>query len=77
MILSPWRRLLKRKVIVNTKTGRTFGGMMWAKNGALLTLKETQLFEAGRDPVPVDGEVILERSNIDFIQLLNPSTPGD
>lgn len=66
-----WRRTaLRRRVLVNLRTEKAFRGVLWAKRGPLLVLKEVEILEAGRDPLKVDGEVVVERSNVDFLQVL-------
>ncbi|MFE3485096.1 hypothetical protein [Streptomyces griseus] len=49
---------------------KAFSGILWAKRGPLLVLRDTALLEAGREPQPVDGEVIVERTRVEFIQVL-------
>lgn len=69
--MSPWRRTaLRRRVLINLKTDKAFRGVLWAKRGALLVVKSPELLEAGREPVSLDGEVIVERGNVDFVQVL-------
>lgn len=69
----PWRRTaLRRRVIVNLKTSKAIAGVLYAKRGPLLELRDASLLEAGRPPVPVDGTVVVERSNVDFLQVLAP-----
>lgn len=66
-----WRRsALHRRVLVALKTDKTFRGVLYAKRGPLLILKDAELLEAGRDPVKLDGEVLIERPNVDFVQVL-------
>lgn len=66
-----WRRTaIHRRVMVNTKTDKTFAGVLWAKRGSLLILKDAQLLQPGLEPAKVDGEVIVERNNVDFVQVL-------
>jgi len=67
-----WRRTaLKRNVIVNLKSGESFRGVLWTKSGPLLILKNAYLFaSSASEPAKVDGEVLVERSNVAFIQLL-------
>lgn len=67
-----WRRTaVGRRVFVSLKTDKGLRGVLWAKRGPLLVLKGVELFEtAGRDPVRVDGEVIVERSNVDFFSVI-------
>lgn len=65
-----WRRnVVRKRGIVNLKSGRTFRGILWKQTGPLVVMRQAEMLEAGRDPVPVDGEVVVERSEIEFIQL--------
>ncbi len=65
-----WRRsALRRRVLVNLKTDKALAGVLWAKRGPILVLKDTSLHEAGRQAA-IDGEVLVERSNVDFVQVL-------
>lgn len=71
-----WRRsALRRRVLVNLKTEKAFRGVLFAKRGPLLVLKDVELLEAGRDPVRIDGDVLIERANLDFVQVL-PGSEG-
>lgn len=65
-----WRRnVVRRRGIVNLKSGRTFRGILWKQSGPLVIMRQAEMLEAGREPIPVDGEVVIERSEIEFIQL--------
>lgn len=64
-----WRRALNRPVLVNLKTGKAFDATLFAKRGPILVLKSASLIEPGREAVKVDGDVIVERSNVDFVQV--------
>ena len=65
-----WRRLVRLSVIVNLDTGRSFEGVLWSSAGGLLTLKNAAMLEAGREAVPVDGEVVVDRARVEFLQVL-------
>ncbi|MGW7247707.1 hypothetical protein [Streptomyces decoyicus] len=65
-----WRRTAVRKRVVVNLPGRAFSGILWAKRGPLLVLRDAELLEAGREPQPVDGEVVIERSQVEFTQVL-------
>lgn len=66
-----WRRTAtRRRVIVNLKTEKAFAGVLWAKRGPLLVLKDADLIEPQQAPVKIDGEILVERSNVDFVQVL-------
>jgi hypothetical protein len=65
-----WRRTaVRRRVVVNLED-KAFRGILWAKRGPLLVLRDTELLEAGREPQAVDGEVVIERSRVEFMQVL-------
>lgn len=71
-----WRRAaLRRRVLVNLKTDKALDGILFAKRGSILVLKMTKLHESGRPPVALDGDVIVERANVDFMQVF-PSPEG-
>lgn len=58
---------IRREVIVNLKTEKAFRGVLWAARRRYLVLKQATLIEAGQQ-TEVPGEVIVERSNVDFVQ---------
>ncbi len=60
-----------RKIIVNTKTGKAFRGVLWQKRGGYLVLREAELLKARGETTPMDGEVVIESTNVDFLQVLN------
>ncbi|UVF61128.1 RNA binding protein [Arthrobacter phage Aoka] len=63
-----WRRLDSRRVVVNLKSGQAIDGSLVRRRGALLFLKNATLHEPGAEPVPLDGEIIIDRAEVDFIQ---------
>jgi hypothetical protein len=65
-----WRRTAVRKGVVVNLADKAFSGILWAKRGPLLVLRDVELLEAGRAPQKVDGEVVIERSRVQFIQVL-------
>lgn len=71
-----WRRAaLRRRVLVNLKTDKALGGVLFAQRGPILVLKNAELHESGRPPVALDGDVIVERSNVDFLQVIPAAVP--
>jgi hypothetical protein len=64
------RVVLHRRVVVNKLDGTALDGVLWDETGPLLVLKGARLLEAGGEPVDIDGEVIVERSAINFVQVL-------
>ncbi len=59
-----------RRVIVNTKTDRAFRGVLWRKVGGYLVLREAELLKGKGETTPMDGEVLIESSNVDFMQVI-------
>jgi hypothetical protein len=60
---------VRKRVVVNL-ADKAFTGILWAKRGPLLILRNAELLEAGRPAQPVDGEVVVERSKVEFTQVL-------
>ena len=59
-----------RRVIVNTKTDRAFRGVLWRKARGYLVLRDAEILKAKGETTPMDGEVMIESSNVDFIQVI-------
>lgn len=64
-----WRGLVRQHVVVNTAE-RAFAGILWAQRGPLLVLRNVEIHEPGAKPQAVDGEVVVERSRVEFIQIV-------
>ncbi len=60
-----------RRVIVVTRTDRTFKGVLWRRRRGFLVLREAALLEHGKQ-TPMDGELVIDRANVDFMQVLAP-----
>jgi hypothetical protein len=67
-----WRPpCLLRSVIVNLKSDpeSAIKGVLWSARGPWLTFKECSLLKPGQT-TSVDGDVVLHRSNVAFLQVL-------
>lgn len=64
------RTVVRRRVLVNLVNGRAVEGVLFRQRGPLLVVKDARLHEPGAEPAAVDGEVVVERSRVDFIQAL-------
>lgn len=64
-----WRRTALRKRVVVNQADKAFAGVLWAKRGPLLVLRDAVLVQHGAADTPLDGEVVIERSKVDFIQV--------
>lgn len=67
--MGSWRRLVRKRVIVN-QAERAFAGILWGQYGPLLVLRNAELLQPGMDPHPLDGEVVIERASVHFIQIV-------
>jgi small nuclear ribonucleoprotein (snRNP)-like protein len=59
-----------RRVIVNTKTDRAFRGVLWQRRRGYLVLRQAELVKGKDVTVPMDGEVMIEAANVDFVQVI-------
>lgn len=66
-----YRRLRKHSIILNTKDGSTFKGVLWRKFGGLIELRAAEMIAPTAQSVPVDGQLIIERSNVSYYQVLD------
>jgi hypothetical protein len=64
----------RRRILVPLKSGAALRGILWATGDGLLVLKAAEYLEDGRDPVPIDGEAIIETTNVEFVQVLPVDT---
>lgn len=62
---------LHRTVIVNLTTGRAFRGALLQAKRQILVLGNAALIEPGSDPIPVSGTVVVERSLVEFVQVVS------
>lgn len=68
-----WRPpCLLRSVVVNLKgtSDTAVSGVLWRSRGAWLVLRKASVIEPHSSPLTVDGEVVIHRSNVSFLQVL-------
>lgn len=61
----------RRRVVVNTKTDRAFRGVLWRTRWGYLVLRNAEMVRDREGTVEMDGEIVIERANVDFIQVVN------
>jgi hypothetical protein len=44
-------------------------GVLWQQRGAWLVLRKVELLRPNHPPLAVDGEVLIDRANVSFIQV--------
>lgn len=59
----------RRRVLVQMQSGRAFTGVQWRRRGRLLVLRGAEMLEPNNQPTPMDGEVVLDRAEIDYVQV--------
>lgn len=61
---------LRERVIVTTKTGDAFAGVLYSHDDKALVLRETQALGAGErsTDLPLDGELIVLLPDVAYIQ---------
>lgn len=64
-----WRRTAVRRRVVVNLVDKAFAGVLWAKRGPLLVLRDATLMQHGAAETPMDGDVVVERSKVEFIQV--------
>jgi len=66
---SPWAEKVRRPAVVTLRSGVAFQGLVWSVEGDLMVLREAAIVTPD-GPTPADGEVVLERSQVDYVQVL-------
>ena len=66
-----WPPCLLSPVIVNLKDDPTTAikGVLWATRGPWLTVRNASLLKANQLPTALDGEIVIHRSNVSFLQV--------
>ena len=64
------RCAVRRRVVVNLLSGQALTGLLWARRGSMLILRDVTLLEAGGTQ-RVDGEAIVDRGQVAFIQAVS------
>jgi hypothetical protein len=60
----------QRKVLVNLMSGNAIGGVCVHDGPTAIAIRGATVHEPNSEPAPADGEILIDRINVDFIQLL-------
>jgi len=62
----------RRRVLVNMRHDEgTVEGLLWTRAGCWLIVKDARLLRSNSDqPVPIDGEVMIDKAQVAFLQVL-------
>lgn len=63
-------KVLQRNIVVNLLTGNAVAGVCSYECRESLVLRGATVHTLDAEPVPADGEVLIDRSNVDFIQII-------
>ena len=64
------RLAVRRRVLANLIDGQAMNGVLYARRGRYLVLRDVTLHTPGTEPTQMDGEVLLDRDRVDFLQVL-------
>lgn len=59
-----------KRLVVNLKDGTAIDGFLWDERRALIVLKGCTIHIPGEQPTPADGEIVIERENISYVQAI-------
>lgn len=63
--------ILHHRAVLNLTDGTAIEGVLWDERGELLVIRGAILHDRGAgQPVPMDGDIIVERSRLRFAQVL-------
>ena len=60
---------VKRRILLTTKTDRTFRGILWKAYPSYMILKDASILGPENRSTHLDGEVTIYRVDVDFIQV--------
>lgn len=65
------RQRLRHRCIVTLKDGAAFSGVLYASDSEAVVLRDSAQLDAGpkREPVGVDGELLILRPDIAYLQI--------
>ena len=64
------------EVVLHTKTGKSVRGVLRRRHGRWLVLINAVLLDGSGEPIPLDGDVIIPRDNLDFAQRTTKGAPS-
>jgi len=60
-----------KTVLLTTKSDRTFRGVLWRRRRGYLVLRQAEMLKGKGEATPIAGELVVERANVDFIQVIS------
>lgn len=63
------RLATRQRVLVVLSSGRAVTGVLWARKGRCLVLKSAEMHEPGQEAISMDGDVVLDRDQVEYVQV--------
>lgn len=60
----------RRRVVVNLVDDQAITGILWRRHRKLVVVRNAQLVQPGREAVSMDGDVLIERDRINWVQIV-------
>jgi hypothetical protein len=57
-------------VLINLKTGEALSGVLWKSRGRWMVLRNATLLVEQQPPAKLDGDTVIDRANVKFLQVL-------
>lgn len=61
--------VVRRRVVITLKSGTSVMGVVTSAKRSFCLVRDASVMERGGQPMPADGEVLVEREHIDYIQI--------
>jgi small nuclear ribonucleoprotein (snRNP)-like protein len=61
---------LNRRVLVSLFSGSAVSGVLTQTRGDFLIIKGATVHEADAEPAAADGDIVIDRSNVDYVQIV-------
>lgn len=62
------RYVVHRRAVVNLRTGTAIQGVIVRARAGLYVVRDATVHAEGAEPARADGELIVDRANVDYIQ---------
>ncbi len=60
----------RRRVVVSLVDDQAITGILWRRHRRLLVVRSASLVQPGREAVAMDGDVVIERDRINWVQIV-------
>ena len=52
------------------KSATAISGVVWQSRGPFVIVRQASLLKAREAPTPIDGEIVIERDHVSYVQVL-------